>query len=205
MINKKNYKLIVILLISTTILNAQRKDSTFFYDYYISSNIVSRIVVVGDIGIERIKPLGEKFHYASQISVTTNFRGTLAPTSIFNPTYYGFLVQPFHLLIGKSFKYEIGPAVSFLFYRFHGRQYPLDTVRISNSYNLFHDIMTLSFTNGVRYTFKKSQISIKALLGTRYIINIQRKEYKPYYLRLNSVELGLNWRLRKKRYVKIHP
>jgi hypothetical protein len=205
--NKKpQYKLIVILLISFSLYKAQRKDSMFFSDYHLSSNLISRIVVVGDIGIERIKPIKNNFYYASQISLTSNLQGLgLMRQTLFKPVYYGFLLQPVHLLIGKDLKYEIGPAVSFIFYRYKGIQYPLDTVRVSNSYNLFHDMMTLSFTNGLRYTFKKSQISVKGLIGTRYIINLQRNEYTPYYLRINSIELGLNWRFRKKRYIKITP
>ncbi|MEO6304676.1 MAG: hypothetical protein ABIP51_16060 [Bacteroidia bacterium] len=203
---KSKCKLIVIILINCIILKAQRKDSTLFSNYYLCGNFISRIIVVGDLGVERVKQIKSKFYYASQVSITTNFRGTLAPIYKTSPAYYGFLIQPFHLLIGGSLKYEIGPALSFLFYRYKGSQYPIDTVRITNSYNTqIYDIMTLSLTNGLRYTFKKSQISIKVLIGTRYIINIQRDEPQPYYLRLNSVELGLNWRFRKKKYIKINP
>lgn len=177
-----------------------KKDNILFYDYYLSANLISRIGVPFDIGIERIKNIKGNLFYASQISVTTNLQGLyLAPQQFHIPAYYGVLVQPFHILIGGDLKFETGVSAAFLFFRYKGMQYPIDTVRITNSYNLLYDRMPISFTAGLRYTFKKSQISIKCIYGLRYLINLQRNA--PSYFNFNpgSAELGLNWRFRKRK------
>ncbi len=205
--SKKKYKLIVILLISSKVLLSQGKDTTIFKDYYISANFVSRLAEVWDIGIERIKPLKKNMYYASQFSVRLNkYAFGAVSNSFHNPAYYGFVIQPFHLLIGKSLKYEVGAAAAFTFYRYKGRQYPIaeDTAKgASNTFYFIHDFVILCFTNGLRYTFKKSQISIKVIFGLRAIINLQKND--PVYLnyRTGSGEIGINWRIRKKKYSSI--
>lgn len=205
--SKKKYKLIVILLISSKVLLSQGKDTTIFKDYYISANFVSRLGELWDVGVERIKPLAKSMYYASQFSVRLNKQSLGGVSkSFYNPAYYGFVIQPFHLLIGKSLKYEIGAAASFTFYRYKGRQYPIaeDTAKgASNTFYFIHDFMILNFTNGFRYTFKKSQISIKVIFGPRCIINLQKKE--PVYLNITTGtgEIGINWRIRKKKYISV--
>lgn len=200
---QRNIKFLLLILLLNNALRAQRKDSTVFYDYYLCSNLLSRIGTIGDIGVERIKPIKNNMYYASQFSIYLNRQSlNLAAVDKYRPKFAGFTVQPFHLLIGKSLQFETGPSVAFGFFRYiNNAQYPIDT---SNwAYNsAFFDRMFFIYTVGLRYTFKKQQLSIKFIFGPKSIINLRRSQPSYFNFDPGGGELGINWRLRKKISIK---
>lgn len=203
--NKLKCKLIVILIISNKLLLAQGKDTTFFYDYYISANLLSRIGQPFDVGIERIKPIKKNISYASQIAFygSKEFLG-IKTENVWYPKYAGFFIQPFHLLMGKQLKFETGISAAFQLYGFSKYKYPIDTS--NNAYNLYSDRYRILYTIGLRYVFKKPQISVKLILGPSILLTknfVNSKEQERIFRLLSFIEFGFNYRLRKHIIVSI--
>lgn len=193
----QNIKLLLFIVLINNALCAQRRDSTIFFDYYVCSNLLSRIGAVGDIGVERIKLLKNNLHYASQFSVHLNKQSlNIKPVDKYYPKFFGFTVQPFHLLIGNRLQFETGPSVAFGFFRYlNNTKYPLDTSNFA--YNTFHDRMLFMYTIGLRYTFKKPQLAVKFIIGPRGTVNLQRNQTTYFNFNPGAGELGISWRLRK--------
>lgn len=175
------------------------KDSTKFFDYYLILNCpTSRNYYPLSVGIERIKPLGKstKWNYSSLISISGgNASSHFTKATYYNPKHLSVCFQPFHLLYGKSLQFETGISTSIELYRYNGKPYLKDNdSTIAASYR---DVVRLFYMAGLRYTFKKPQVSIKFIIGVQHTFFLHDVPY-----RRNSPpiigELGVNWRLRKK-------
>jgi hypothetical protein len=201
--NIKKYNLLILILLTSIVKNgAQTNDSTYFYDYYLSSNLFSRIGKTFDVGVERIKPIKNNVYYAMQFSIkVNNNRLGISQTNKNTPYhyyFYGFCFQPFHVLIGNQLKLETGVSMVYNIFTTKGnKSYPVDTTNAS--YNSLNNYFLFIYTLGARYTLKKSQLSFKALVGFNYII-IPQKNVSTLN-ESGSIELGVNWRLRKRKKV----
>lgn len=174
-------------------LKSQNKDTTVFKDTWVLINCpVSRTGSIFDIGVERIRPISERLSYAMQFSIIGGKWVWNLPESVNNPRFVSVCVQPFHLLAGKKrLKFETGLAFNLQAYRTSGKQYPA-----IKSFAFFQDAFMIIYSIGLRYTFKKPQLSLKIILGPRYGINLQTQFSQ--FIDSQSAEIGLSWKLRKK-------
>lgn len=175
------------------------KDSTKLFDYYLDFNFpTNRNSYAWSLGLERIKPLSKslKWNYSSLIKFSGGRPNIFYKENYYNPKYLSVCFQPFHLLYGKSLQLETGISASVNLYRYKGKPYPKEDDSTAAA-NFYRDVVRLFYMAGLRYTFKKPQISIKLLVGTQRTFFLHDVPY-----RRNSPpivgELGINYRLRKK-------
>lgn len=176
----------------SSFISFSQKDSVKYLDYYISINSPISRNFSWDIGVERIKILKKNISYSSMITLiggkaNSNFNRE----SYYNPKFLSICIQPFHLLYGKSLKFETGISSSFQMYRYKGQQYPS-----ADSAWFYQDRLNVFLLFGIRYTLKKQQISFKFVFGPQYRINLQRSS--SFFVDTYGGELGVNWRIRKK-------
>lgn len=179
------------LLFFNVLVHSQTKDTIVYKDYYILLNGPISRTVGWDLGIERIKPLRGKLSYAVQFSVRGGKWYQGRSESYTNPRFISLCVQPFHLLVGKRWKFETGLSCNLQVYRTDGHAYPA-----VKSFSSYQDMLVVIYSLGLRYTFQKPQLSLKLIAGPGYGINLQT--HFSQFIQSQTLELGLSWRLRHK-------
>lgn len=172
---KKAVLIAIVIKVQTS--SAQTIDTNVCSGFYLSASIVSRIGHFFDVGFEKISHGHNNIYYSSMASLALNQEMTgLKSATVWHPKYFGVAVQPLHLLIGKSLKFETGPSIAYQYFSYNHKEYPIDTT--NNGYNnAYFNRLKIFYSIGVRYWFRKPGIMLKVLCGPRLLINTSSHEH----------------------------
>lgn len=195
--NENKLWIFLIFCFSVFGLESQTKDSIKYFDYNLLLNGPISRTHGWDIGVERIKLIKQNLSYAMQLSFRTGYyQSYVNPNKNTNIKYISICFQPYHLIVGKRLKFETGISGNLQVYRDFGKQLPS-----YKSFAMNQDLLILIYSIGLRYTFKKRQISIRLLLGPGYGISLQT--HYSQFIQSQTGELSFIWRMRKKVKAKL--